>query len=69
MEGDLTGFRAGIIHIQDPLGMAFAAGAGSAGDSRGVKRMTFEHRAAQKVVEGRKLRDQPASGLVPVLSQ
>src|SRR5579875_1227810 len=63
MERDLTGFRAGIIHVQNPLAMAFATGAGSAGDRRGMKSMTFEHRAAQQVVQWRKLGDQFASGL------
>jgi hypothetical protein len=47
MKGDLTGFSAGIIHIQDPLVMAFAAGTGGAGDTRGMKGVTFEQGAAQ----------------------
>jgi len=42
MERDLTGFGARIIHIQDPLVMAFAAGASGAGDSRRMESMTFE---------------------------
>jgi hypothetical protein len=68
MEGDLTGFRARIIHIQDPLMMALTASAGGAGDSRRMKRTPFEHRAAKKIVERRKLREQCANGLVLVLS-
>ena len=55
VKSNLTGFGAGIIHIEDPLVMAFATGAGGAGDSRGMKSMTFEHRAAQQVVQRRKL--------------
>lgn len=68
MEGDLTGFRARIIHIQDPLVMALTASAGGAGDSRWMKRTPFEHRAAKNVVERRKLRHQIANGLALVLS-
>ena len=62
MEGDLTGFGAGIIHIQDPLVMAFATGAGGAGDICGMKGVTFEQRAAQQIVKRRELGEQLASG-------
>jgi hypothetical protein len=47
VKGNLTGLGARIIHIQDPLMMAFAAGAGCAGDTCWMKSMTFEHRTAQ----------------------
>ena len=63
MKSNLTGFGAGIIHIQDPLVMAFAAGAGCTGDSRGMKRMAFEHGTAQQVTERWELGKQFASGL------
>jgi hypothetical protein len=61
MEGNLAGLGAGIIHIQDPLAMALAASAGGTGDSGGMKRMPFEQRAAEQVVEGRELSDELAS--------
>jgi hypothetical protein len=64
MECDLTGLSARIIHIQDPLMMAFAAGAGCAGDSRGMKRMAFEQGAAQQVIEQWELGQQFAMGLL-----
>jgi hypothetical protein len=35
MERNLTIFSAGVIYIQDPLVMAFAAGAGGAGNTPG----------------------------------
>src|SRR5215472_5990789 len=63
MERDLTGFGARIIHIQDPLVMAFTTGAGGAGDSRGMKSMAFEHGATQQVIQRRKLGEQFASRL------
>jgi hypothetical protein len=66
VKSDLTGFRAGIIHIEDPLVMAFASGAGGTGDTRGMKSMTFEHRATQQFVQWWKLGDQLASGLLRV---
>jgi hypothetical protein len=53
MERNLPGFAAGIIHIQNPLAMAFAAGAGSTGDPGGVKGVTIEQGTAQQVREGR----------------
>lgn len=61
MEGNLTSFSAGIIHIQDPLVMAFAAGARGAGNTRGVKRVTFEQGTAQQIIKRREFADQFAS--------
>jgi hypothetical protein len=45
MESNLTGLSARIVHVQDPLAMAFAASAGGAGDARGMKGVTFEQGA------------------------
>ena len=64
VERDLTGLGAGIIHVEDPLMMAFASSAGGTGDSRGMKSMTFEHRATQHLVQWWKLGDQLAGSLL-----
>jgi hypothetical protein len=52
---NLAGFSAWIIYVEDPPVMAFAAGAGRAGDPGGMKGMPFEQGAAEQVMEGRKL--------------
>lgn len=52
---NLTGLSAGIVYVQDPSLMAFAAGAGRTGDPGGMKSMPFEQGTTEQVVEGRKL--------------
>src|SRR5262245_9757105 len=42
MEGGLTCFASGIIHIQDPLTVALTAGAGRARNRAGVERVAFQ---------------------------
>lgn len=42
MQRNLPGLRTRIIHVQDPLMMAFAAGASGAGDARRMKGMPFK---------------------------
>jgi hypothetical protein len=56
--GDLSGVKsnlarpaAGVIHIEDPLEMTFAAGAGGARNRGGMESAALEQRAAQDVVE------------------
>jgi hypothetical protein len=58
--GDLSGVKsnlarlaAGVIHIEDPLEMALAAGASGARNSGGVKGTALKQRTAQDVVEWR----------------
>jgi hypothetical protein len=62
MDSKLTGLTAGIIYIQHPLGMAFAGGAGGAGDARGMESTAFEQRATQQVIEGRELGEKLLEG-------
>jgi hypothetical protein len=62
MDGKLTGFAAGIIYIQHPLAMTFAAGAGGARDAGGMEGMAFEQRATQQVIEGRELAEKLLEG-------
>lgn len=64
MKRNLASLGAGIIHIEDPPVMAFAAGAGRAGDPGGVKRMPFEQGAAEQVVERREFGHQLTSLLL-----
>ena len=46
----LAGFGTGIVYVQDPLVMAFAAGAGRAGDPSRMKGVPFEQGAAEITV-------------------
>jgi len=49
VQSDLTVLAAGIIHVQDPLGMADAAGA--LGAALGVEGLAMQQRAAEDVAE------------------
>jgi hypothetical protein len=63
VKGDLAGFSAGVVHIQDPLVMALAAGTGGAGDTRGMKGVALEQGAAQQIVKRRELGEQLGGGI------
>lgn len=58
MQGNLAVLGAGIVHIKNPLMMAFAAGAGSAGDASRMKGVALQQGAAKHVVEGWELSNQ-----------
>ena len=54
MEAELAVPGAWVVDVKDPLEMALAAGAGSAGNRSGVESMAFQERAAEERIEGRK---------------
>jgi hypothetical protein len=54
MEADLAVLGARVVDVEDPLEVTFAAGAGGAGDRRGMKGVALEERAAEDSVERRK---------------
>src|SRR5262249_12112515 len=47
MECNLAGLGAGVVYIENPLVVAYAAGAGRAGDSGGVEGVPFKQGAAK----------------------
>jgi hypothetical protein len=49
VDGDLASLGARIVDVEDELKMAYSGGTGGAGDRGGVKGVTFEQGAAEKI--------------------
>ena len=62
MKADLACLAAGIVHVEHPLVMALAAGAGGAPDLGGMEGVTFQQRAAQDFTERGKASEKLADG-------